>query len=83
MRGNLQSWSWKDIQSIYKILGRQLAEYNGIHQRVGVPKAHIELNDESNTFILRFWSDVKRLNEQINCLDQEIARRNNLIGVIG
>ena len=83
MRGNLQSWSWKDIQSIYAIIGRQLAEYNGVHQRVNVPHAHIDNSDQENIFFLRFWGDVKRLDEQIQCLDREIARRNNLIGVMG
>mgnify|MGYP001562020752 FL=1 len=83
MQGNLQSWSWGDIQAIYAILGRQLQEYDNVNKRIGIPKPHIELSDESNIFILRFWRDVKRLNEQVKCLDREIKRRNNLIGVIG
>lgn len=83
MRNNLQSWSWGDIQSIYGILGRMLSEYNGIHQRIGVPKPHIAFGDCENIFFLRFWGDVTRINEQLKVLDREIARRNNLIGVMG
>lgn len=83
MQGNLQSWSWGDIQSIYAILGRMLGEYNGVHQRINVPTARIEYSDHENIFFLRFWGDVRRINDQIKCLDREIARRNRLIGVMG
>lgn len=83
MRGNLQSWSWGDIQRIYAILGGMLSQYQGINDRIGVPRAHIAYQDHENIFFIRFWQDVKRINEQLQCLDREIARRNNLIGVIG
>lgn len=83
MRGNLQSWSWGDIIAIYRILGVMLSEYNGVHQRIGVPKPNIKYADHENIFFLRFWGDVKRINEQLQVLDTEIARRNSLIGVIG
>lgn len=80
---NIESWSWKDIMIIYRILGRQLSEYNGVHQRIGVPKPRIDFADCENIFFIRFWQDVRRINEQIKCLDKEIARRNNLMGVMG
>jgi hypothetical protein len=83
MRGNLQSWSWKDIHVIYAILGNMLQEYNGVHQRCHVPTADIKFSDQENIFFFRFWGDVKKINEQIKCLDREITRRNNLIGVMG
>ena len=83
MRGNLQSWSWGDIQHIYSILGSMMNEYAGIHQRIGVPKPNVKYCDCENIFFIRFWRDVKRLEEQLKCLDQEISRRNKLIGVIG
>ena len=83
MRGNLQSWSWGDIQSIYTILGNMLKEYDGVNRRCAVPTANVKYQDQENIFFLRFWTDVKKINEQIKCLDREIARRNNLIGVIG
>lgn len=83
MRGSLQSWSWHDIQSIYGILGHMLGHYDGINKRVGIPQAHIKYSDRENLFFLRFWRDVHCINEQIKCLDREIARRNKLIGVMG
>jgi len=83
MRNNLQSWSWRDIQSIYTILGRMLAEYDGVNRRCNVPTADIKYSDPENIFFLRFWTDVKKINEQLKVLDHEITRRNNLIGVMG
>lgn len=83
MRGNLQSWSWGDIQAIYAILGQQLHEYLGVHQRINVPRADVKYSDRENVFFLRFWGDVLRINSQIACLDAEILRRNRLLGVIG
>ena len=84
MRGNLQSWSWRDIQAIYKIIGSQLQEYYAHSVRCGIPKTiDIDFSDENNIFIIRFHQDVDRLGDQIDALDQEIARRNNLIGVMG
>lgn len=83
MRNNLGSWSWQDIQRIYTILGNMLSQYDGVNRRCNVPKAHIQYSDQENIFFLRFWRDVTRINEQIKCLDREIKRRNNLIGVIG
>lgn len=82
MRGNLQSWSWRDIVVIYSIIGTLLSEYNGIHQRIGVPKPNVKYCDCENIFFIRFWRDVKRLEEQLQTLDAEITRRNGLVGVI-
>lgn len=83
MQGSLPSWSWQDIQRIYGILGQMLSEYHNVHKRIGVPQPHIELTDESNIFLFRFWGDVNRINDQLKALDREIARRNNLMGVMG
>lgn len=80
----LQSWSWKEIQDVYKIYGSQLKEYEAIYKRMGVPR-HVDINlpDGDNVFILRFWSDIKKLDLYLGLLDQEIARRNSLVGVMG
>lgn len=83
MRGSLGSWSWRDIQTIYSILGGMLAEYDGVNRRCSVPTANIKYADQENIFFLRFWGDVRKINEQIKALDREIKRRNNLIGVMG
>lgn len=79
----LASWSWKHIEGVYQILGDMLEEYRGLHERIGFPKPHITFSDDLNILLLRFWGDVKRINDQLTALDVEIARRNNLIGVIG
>ena len=84
MENNLQSWSWHDITSIYRILGRQLKEYAGYKQRCHIPDSiNIDYPDNENVFVLWFQRDVQRLDEQVAALDQEISRRNNLIGVLG
>jgi len=79
----LSAWSWKDISDIYGVLGQVLDSYKRISQRIEVPPPHIDYSDEENTFLMRWYSDIKRVDAQINALDQEIKRRNNLIGVIG
>lgn len=80
----LVKWSYQEIFQTYRILGGMLAEYEGVNDRVKVPKQmHIDNDDATNLFILRFWRDVKRINLQLTVLDAEIARRNSLIGVIG
>jgi hypothetical protein len=48
-----------------------------------MPQPHIELTDESNTFLIRWWKDINRINEMLKVLDAEIKRRNNLVGVMG
>lgn len=83
MRGNLQSWSWRDIIVIYSIIGAMLSEYNGIHQRIGVPKPNVKNSDQENIFFIRFWRDAYKLEQQLRYLDREITRRNKLIGVVG
>ena len=84
MKGNLQSWSWQDIVSIYKIIGRQLSEYQGYKKRCHVPNnIRIDYPDEENVFIMMFVRDIKRLDQQVAALDREITRRNNLLGVMG
>lgn len=93
MRGNLGAWSWGDIQSIYAILGRQLQEYKRIADILH-PEQYIDLTPKPGTvipiskfenvlWIGKWHQDVERINEQLTCLDREIARRNNLIGVMG
>ncbi|UOF80582.1 hypothetical protein [Caudoviricetes sp.] len=42
----------------------------------------INFSDENNILIARFWRDVKRIDAQLAVLDKEIARRNQLVGVI-
>lgn len=83
MTPKLASWSWDHLTGVYQILGDMLEEYRGLHERINFPKPNIEHSDDLNILLLRFWGDVKRINDQLEELDREIARRNNLIGVIG
>jgi hypothetical protein len=77
-------WNWQTIFVVYRELGQQLSAYNGIQKRIGpMPQPHIELTDESNTFLIRWWKDINRINEMLKVLDAEIRRRNNLVGVMG
>lgn len=84
------SWSWQNIQAVYQILGRQLNEYKEIADRFEMdlplkprPGEIIQYADGSTDFIHHFYAGVSRINEHLRALDQEIARRNKLIGVMG
>lgn len=84
MRGNLQSWSWGDIQRIYSIIGGQMVDLLGIKRRLQLPDTiNVRYPDDKNILIIRVNRDADRLDDQLKVLDKEIARRNNLIGVIG
>lgn len=79
----LQGWSWGDIQAMYQVLGQLLHNYRLIGDRIDIPKAHINFSDEENIFLLRWHTDIRRIDSQLAALDVEIARRNSLVGVIG
>lgn len=84
MRGNLQSWSWHDIQSIYAIIGGQMLDLLGIKRRLNLPDTiDVRYPDAKNIMIIRVNRDADWLDDQLKVLDREIARRNNLIGVMG
>lgn len=79
----LHSWSWGSIQDVYAILGKQLKNHEAYRNRCNIPQnIDINFSDHDNTFIIRFWRDVNRIDAHLQMLDTEIARRNNLIGVI-
>ena len=90
---DIKSWSWGDIIAVYRILGSQLSEYKRIAEFID-PHQYVDLNPKPGAIIpiakfehalwVGAWHrSVTRINEQIDCLDKEIARRNNLIGVMG
>lgn len=80
----MKRWSWKDIQAVYAAFGQVLETYKGYQTRCNIPRQmNINLSDDENLFILRFWRDVQRVDSQLAVLDAEIARRNSLIGVMG
>lgn len=83
MENNLQAWSWQDIINIYRILGRQLKEYERIKKsiRIGmVARGFNSLALDAYFFNEAFTRDVRRLDAQVAALDREIARRNQLVG---
>lgn len=83
MKKSVRSWSWKSIQDVYAILGKQLEDLNGIQNRCSIPaNIDIKYSEAENSFIIRFWRDVKRIEQHLQVLDAEIKRRNSLIGVI-
>jgi len=82
-KNNLGSWSWQDIQAVYKSFGLVLQSYEVVAQRIAIPKAHIQFTDPENIFLLRWGADISRIDQQLKALDTEIARRNQLVGVMG
>lgn len=76
-------WSWQEIIGVYAELGEVFQSYDEVNKRINVPKPAINLKDEDNIFILRFWGDVNRINAQLQVLEAEIARRKQLVGVFG
>lgn len=86
----LIKWSWQEIFAVYKIYGDQLIEYKRIAETFDLelpvrikPGELIGYSDEKVAFIDRWLGDVIKVNRYIDVLDQEIARRNKLIGVMG
>jgi hypothetical protein len=87
---NLQAWSWQSIHRVYTILGVQLDQYKDIAERFELdlplkpkPGETIRYADGSTDFIRHFYVGVHRINEHLRVLDAEIARRNQLVGVMG
>lgn len=93
---SLASWSWQDLTRVYRIFGQQLIDYKDIADRFEIaipmeyPKLDLKPGDVISVadanhldFIGRWYRDVVRANNQLKALDREIARRNNLIGVMG
>lgn len=80
---SLSSWSWASIHKTYAAYATLLKKYEGYQKRCSIPKSmDINFSDENNILIARFWRDVKRIDAQLAVLDKEIARRNQLVGVI-
>lgn len=94
---SMGSWSWQNIQKMYELYGKQLETYRDIADRFELqlpitkeqplklkPGDVITTADAGrHAFVGAFARDVRRINQQISVLDTEIARRNNLIGVMG
>lgn len=80
MNYNVNSWSWQDIQKVYKAMGNLLDNY----KRINLPEAiDIKLSDRENLFIIDCHRSIDRIDQQLTVLDKEISRRNKLIGVMG
>lgn len=80
----LQMFSIQEIHATYKVLSKKLQEYLGIKKRCHIPDGiDVQYTDDNNILILHFNNDVKYVLAQIDFLDKEINRRNNLIGVVG
>jgi hypothetical protein len=84
------SWSWQSIQAVYQVLGHQLDDYKDIADRFEIhlpidptPGAMVPIPVGAEDFIHHWYNGVVRINGQLKVLDQEIARRNELIGVMG
>lgn len=86
----LLTWSWQDIFRLYKIYGIQLQEYKDIADRFEIdlpiepkPGVLIRYASGEERFVSGFYAGVVRINGHLKVLDDEIRRRNELIGVMG
>lgn len=80
----LGNWGWQDIVRVYKVYGQMLKQHNTYKKRCHIPTTiDIKYPDSANLFIMRFNRDVRKIDLLVSELDKEIARRNDLIGVVG
>lgn len=78
----LSAWSWNDIHLLYFVYSQMFLELNEIHKRVNFPKPSFDFEDAVNSYLMRFWREVTRIDQQLEVLDIEIARRKKLVGVV-
>lgn len=80
----LGRWSWQEIVGVYKVYGKMLRQHSEYKKRCNIPTTiDIKYPDSANLFIMRFNRDVRKIDLLVGELDKEIARRNELIGVVG
>ena len=72
----LESLSWQQIYYAYKMLGRMLNDFQSIKN------TSIALGLNLGQFETYYGERMAQVNRNIDRLDFEVARRNNLIGVI-
>jgi len=78
----LRAWSWQDIISLYIVYGMMINEMLEIRKRINIVEPNIDFDDPTNIFLMRFHTDGMKISRNLEALDREIARRNNLIGVV-
>lgn len=91
MQKNLANWSWNEIILSHQLFKEQLNEYAETALRFGMvlptdvtPGEIIETESpERLSLVSRFYFGVNRINLQLDVLDREVARRRQLIGVVG
>lgn len=84
------SWSWEHISNMRQALFGVMREYAGIGERLGIKipivPGQVILQppaSKSIEFVEWFIRDVNHLQAQLSVLDDEIARRKELVGVAG
>lgn len=80
----IPSWSWQEIQYIYKAYGMQLIELSRVKRVFGLDMVQRGMKDAGYQFVQEaFRTQVDEVDGMLSLLDAEISRRNNLIGVMG
>ncbi len=90
MEPKLANWSWQEIQKVYASFGAYLRELQRHAKIFDIdlpvkfkPGEFVAYPDDKAELVARWIMDINRTNLQLSTLDREIARRNNLIGVMG
>lgn len=80
----LANWTWGALINVMSVYSKQLKEIQRLSNSVGIERLEIDIDypDLKNIFILRALRDVKRLDQQVAVVQQEIARRQSLVGVL-
>lgn len=80
----LSNWTWKALLDVLSVYAEQLSEIRRLANSVGIDtlQPDIDYPDLKNIFIFRALRDIRRLDQQIEVVQLEIARRQKLIGVM-
>ncbi len=77
MNNNLQSWSWQDLYRALSIYNDMFNDFQSIKNRC------IMLGLSIGEFEQAYKQQMSTIGHYVDLVNREIARRNNLIGVMG
>lgn len=83
-RNNLANFSWYDLTRSLRYYRDQYKEMERVQKALGIEKLEINIDfeDLKNILILRMQRDLRNLDRQVQVVNNEITRRNLLVGVI-
>jgi len=87
VKTNLKSFSWNELTRSLEYYRDQYIELERVKTfalpDTEVLEASIDYSDLKNIFIFRMLRDIRTLDRQVQVVNNEIARRRKLIGVMG